>query len=379
MNARLLGTPVLCALFVLLWSSGFIGAKFGLDYSGTFTLLFWRYLLVVLVLGVLVTACGAWVPISGARLGRHALVGALAHAGWLAAVLGAIDLGLSAGIAAFITALQPLMTGALSSRFTGERVAGREWFGLVLGLVAVALVIGGGVSLQGSWIGYLLPLLAVVFISVASLIDRRAEVGARGGAAVRDPLLLVTFIHCAASLAVIAPLAVFIEGLTANVSPGFVFSVVWLALVVSLAAYGLMFALLRRLPAARVASLTYLSPPVTMVLAWLLFGERLAATDVAGLGLAGVAVWATLSAGATGGRLAGKEGSCGADRRDRASHPWNSSSTAMLQPGTASPAGAISPRPNVTGVVGESARYERTVRTGSRRSTSQTVRVPAAK
>ena len=154
MIARLLGTPALCALFVLLWSSGFVGAKFGLGYSGTFTLLFWRYVLVTLVLGALVVACRAWAPMPGTRLARHALVGALAHAGWLSAVLGAIDLGLSAGIAAFITALQPLMTGALSSRFTGERVSGREWTGLVLGLIAVALVIGRGASLQGSWVSY---------------------------------------------------------------------------------------------------------------------------------------------------------------------------------------------------------------------------------
>ena len=139
----------------------------------------------------------------------------------------------------------------------------------------------------------------MIFISVASLVDRQTEIEARGSASARDPLLLVTFIHCAASLAVIAPLAFLIEGLTASVAPGFVFSVVWLALVVSLAAYGLMFVLLRRLPAPRVASLTYLSPPVTMVLAWLLFDERLAAADIAGLALAGVAVWATLSAGST--------------------------------------------------------------------------------
>lgn len=290
-----LGTPILCGLFVLLWSSGFVGAKFGLGYSGTFTLLFWRYALVTLVLGVMVAIFRAWKKLPLSRFGRHALVGALVHAGWLSAVLGAIDLGLSAGIAAFITALQPIMTGALSTRITGERVSTREWAGLGLGLLAVALVIGKGVSLQGSWIAYLLPILAVVFISIGSLIDRRGEVRVKAEESSRDPILLVTFIHCLASLIVIAPMAFWIEGLKVNVTPGFVFSVVWLALVVSLAAYGLMFVLLRLLPAPRVASLTYLSPPVTMVLAWLIFQETLTITDIAGLIIAGIAVWMTLS------------------------------------------------------------------------------------
>lgn len=150
MSASLTGIPALCALFVVLWSSGFAGAKYGLDYAGTFTILFWRYLLVATVLALLVTLTRQWRRFAPRDLVRHMTVGVLAHAGWLAAVLGAIDLGLSAGLAAFITALQPIMTGALSARMTGERVTGREWAGLVLGLVAVAIVIGDGIALGGS-------------------------------------------------------------------------------------------------------------------------------------------------------------------------------------------------------------------------------------
>ena len=292
MIARIASVPVLCAVFVVLWSSGFVGAKFGLDYAGTFTILFWRYLLVVLVLAALVTLTRQWQRIPRRDLMRHAAVGALAHAGWLAAVLGAIDLGLSAGLAAFITALQPIMTGALSARLTGERVAPREWAGLLLGLVAVAIVIGDGMSLGGSLIAYALPFLAVASITAASLIDRSATVSKENTA----PLLLVTFWHCAASLLVLAPLAIGLEGLEATWNGNLLFAVIWLALVVSLAAYGLMFVLLRRMPAPRVASLTYLSPPVTIVMAWLLFGEVLTVTGIVGLGIAAVSVWLTLSA-----------------------------------------------------------------------------------
>ena len=112
---------------------GFVGAKFGLGHAGTFTILFWRYLLVTAILTLFVTLARQWQRIPRSVIGRHMLIGALAHAGWLVAVLGAIDLGLSAGLAAFITALQPILTSALSARMTGERVSGKEWAGLGTG------------------------------------------------------------------------------------------------------------------------------------------------------------------------------------------------------------------------------------------------------
>ncbi len=285
-------TPLLCGLFVVLWSSGFVGAKFGLDYAGTFTILFWRYLIVVIVLAAVVTLAGQWQSIPKRSLARHMCVGALAHAIWLASVLGAIDLGLSAGLAAFITALQPIMTGALSARMTGEKVLAWQWVGLALGLLAVAIVIGDGLALGGSAAAYLLPFVAVIAITLATLIDRNATIDGDNSVAIA----LVTFWHCAASLIVLTPLAIGLEGLKATWSVELVFSITWLALVVSLAAYGLMFVLLRRLPAAQVASLTYLSPPVTMVMAWVLFEEMLTVAGVVSLMVAAVAVGLTLTA-----------------------------------------------------------------------------------
>lgn len=287
------GIPVLCVLFVVLWSSGFIGAKFGLGYAGTFTLLTFRYLLVTLVMVLIVTLLKTWRKLPRREFIRHAVVGVLAHAGWLSAVLGAIDLGLSAGLAAFITALQPIMTGALSSSFTGEKVSARQWFGLALGLAAVIMVIGDKLALGGTLLAFILPFFAVAAISVGSLIDRRSEIAAK----VSTPISLVTLIHCAASLVVLAPVAFVLEGFQAEMTLGLLFSVAWLALVVSLAAYGLMFILLRKLPAAHVASLTYLSPPTTMLIAFVLFDERLTVLDISGLAIACLAVWLTLRRG----------------------------------------------------------------------------------
>ncbi|MBB4285039.1 EamA family transporter [Roseospira goensis] len=293
MTARIPALPALGALFVILWSSGFVGAKYGLDHAGTFTILFWRYVVVVVVLAALVTLAGQWrwFRLAKRDLARHAVVGALAHAGWLAPVLGSIELGLSAGLAAFITALQPLLTGSLSARMTGEQVSRREWVGLVLGLVAVAIVIGDGISLGGSVAAHLLPFLAVLAITVASLLDRGATVDGEE----RPPILFVTFLHGLASVVVLGPLAVGLEGLAADWNGQFIFAVVWLALVVSLAAYAVMFMLLRRMPASRVASLTYLSPPVTMVMAWFAFGETLTPEGLFGLAVAALAVGLALS------------------------------------------------------------------------------------
>lgn len=286
-------TIALCVLFVLLWSSGFIGAKFGLGYAGTFTLLSLRYMLVTFVLFIAVCVMRAWQPLPMREIIRHACIGILAHAAWLSAVLGAIDLGISAGLAAFITALQPIMTGALSSSMTGEKVSARQWAGLGLGLLAVVVVVSDKVAIGGTLAAYALPFLAVVAISVASLIDRQTKLRI----AEAPPVVLTIFIHCAASLLVLTPLAYGLEGFVATPSYGLVFSVVWLAIVVSLAAYGIMFILLRRMPAADVASLTYLAPPTTMLIAFVLFGESLSVIDLMGLAIASLAVWMTIKKG----------------------------------------------------------------------------------
>ena len=279
--------PLLGGAFVVLWSSGFIGGKFGLGHAGTFTLLFWRYLVVVAILGALVSALRQWRRLSLREVSRHAAVGCLAHAVWLIAVLRAMDMGLSAGLAAFITALQPIMTGALSARLTGERVGGREWFGLGLGMVSVGVVVGEGVALGGSPLAHALPFVAVAAITLASLMERGATLGGRS----ETPVLLAVFWHCAASLAVLFPLAVGFEGLETRWSGGFAFAVAWLAVLVSLGAYGLMFVLLRRFSASRVSALLYLSPPVAMGLGWVAFGESVTLAGLAGFALAAAAVW----------------------------------------------------------------------------------------
>src|SRR6056297_3212265 len=136
-------TLVFIAGFVLLWNSGFIGAEFGLPYSGPFTMLFWRYLALTAVTAAIVLARGLLRRIEPRHLGSVALVGVLSHGVWLSCVLVPINRGVPAGIVALVVALQPLLTGAFSGFATGERTSVRQWAGLVIGFAGVTVAVGG--------------------------------------------------------------------------------------------------------------------------------------------------------------------------------------------------------------------------------------------
>jgi len=291
---RILGLEL---LFVLLWNSGFIGAEFGLPYTGPWSLLFWRYL-------VLAGLLGGWLALRG-RLGwpgkraagHTALVGVLAHGVWLGCVLVALDLGVPAGIVALVTALQPLLTGALSGPVLGERTDARQWLGLVLGFAGVVIAVGARLSADAATpaLGYLIPFGSVVAITIASLMQRR---WARIGASTHLPLDTTLFWQSAATTLALLPLAWGLEGFAVEPAAPFLATMAWLIVAVSLGAYWAMWRLLARDEATRVASLFYLSPPVTMLMAWAAFGDVLILTDVIGLVVAGAGVMLVYRIGA---------------------------------------------------------------------------------
>lgn len=281
--------PGLELLFVFLWNSGFIGAEYGLPYSGPWSLLFWRY---TALAGLL----GGWLVLSGRMtwpgrwvVGRMALVGVLAHGVWLTCALLALDMGVPAGIVALVTALQPLMTGALSGLVAGERTDARQWLGLVLGFAGVVIAVGARLSLASDTpaIGYFIPFGAVVGITIASLLQRRWALKDRTPS---QPLDVTLFYQSLATAGALLLPAWWIEGFAAQWAAPFIGTMAWLVVAVSLGAYWTMWRLLEREAATRIASLFYLSPPVTMLMAWLAFGDGLIATDVVGLVVAGVGV-----------------------------------------------------------------------------------------
>lgn len=268
--------------FVLLWNSGFIGAEYGLAYTGPFTLLFWRYLALtgVILIYLLATRRFRWPGWPAA--GPNMVVGVLAHGVWLAGVLLALSRGVPAGVVALVVALQPLATGALSGLVADEPTPVSGWLGLVIGFAGVAIVVVNRMDFQSyrSVFGYLVPLGSVIGITAASLIQRRMEV--RNGAA-KLPVDLALFYQCLATTVALVVPAVLVENLATQWEPEFVYTMAWLILMVSLGAYALMWLLIERIDATRVASLFYLGPPVTMIMAWLAFGDTLVLTDIIGL------------------------------------------------------------------------------------------------
>lgn len=272
----------LAAAFVLFWNSGFIGAEYGLEFAGPATLLFWRYLALTGLLLVWIASRSRLLWPGAAAAWQAGWTGALAHAGWLGCVLVAIAVDVPAGIVALVVATQPLLTGALSGPVTGEGTSARQWCGLLIGFVGVAVAVGARLQADDAaplW-GYLLPLGSVAAITVASLAQRlRATTGA---ALPMDTLLLYQSI---ASAVVLLPLALLLEGFATEWTPVFIGALAWLTVPVSLGAYALMWLLIARSDATRVASLFYFGPPVTMLMAWLAFGDVLRTSDLIALAI----------------------------------------------------------------------------------------------
>jgi len=267
------------ALFVLLWSTGFIGARLGLPHAEPLTFLTLRYAAVIAVMLPLALAVGARWPANWRETRHIAIAGALIQGGYLGGVFCAIHLGMSAGVAALIVGLQPLLTAAAAGPLLGERVNRVQWLGLALGLAGVALVVWQKMSLQGmSPASLLLALLALTSITLGMLHQKRhcPSFDARAGAV----------IQFAAALLLTLPLAAATESMAVTWTAEFMIALGWLVLVLSAGATSLLFRLIERGEATRVTSLFYLTPAVTAVMAWLMFGETLGLMAIAGMAVA---------------------------------------------------------------------------------------------
>jgi drug/metabolite transporter (DMT)-like permease len=271
------------ALFVLLWSTGWIGAKLGLPYAEAFTFLELRFLLVV---AILIPLCwlskAAW---PRARDAAHiALAGLLMQGGYLGGVFASMEHGMPAGLSALIVGMQPLATALLSGWLLHERVTRRQWLGLVLGLAGVLLVIGDRMKVEGLTAPALwFSALALAGITLGTVWQKRHG----GGVDLRT----ASAIQFMAAGAVLAPFALFLETNTVRWTGEFVFALAWLVLVLSIGAIFLLLHLIRQGAATKVASLFYLVPPSTALMAWMIFGETYSLLAAAGMGLAMLAVW----------------------------------------------------------------------------------------
>jgi drug/metabolite transporter (DMT)-like permease len=281
-GSRARGAALFPPLFVLLWSTGFIAAKYGLPHAPPFSFLFARFALVAALMTLVALATRAPWPRTLREYRDVALAAICVHALYLGGVFVALDGGMAAGTSAMLVGLQPILTVVLAWRWMGERVNARQWAGLALGLLGVYCVVRHKVEFGGDHAGLVPSAIALAAISVGTLYQKRhcAHVDLRAGAAVQ-------YIVCAL---VYAPLALLVDARETEWVPAFVFALGWSVLVLSVGAITLLYWLLRHGAAANVARLFYLVPPVTALLAWLLFGETLDALALAGMVLICVGV-----------------------------------------------------------------------------------------
>ncbi|PFH11312.1 EamA-like transporter family protein [Collimonas sp. PA-H2] len=273
--------PLLAAMpmvFVVLWSTGFIVAKFGLPYAPPLTFLLLRFGGVLLVLLPLVLLMRA--PWPRGKIAHIAFAGILLQGGYLAGVWCAIKLGMPAGLSALIVGMQPILT-AFAAPLIGESVRPRQWLGLVLGICGVGLVVAAKITLVGlSWTSIGLCLMALLSMTAGTLYQKRhcPHFDLRSG----------TVIQFAASIVVLLPFAMFFEHLTPALdtvqwTARFIGALLWSIFALSIGAIFLLFALIRKSAATSVTSLLYLTPPTTALMAWLMFGEVFNMLGIAGM------------------------------------------------------------------------------------------------
>jgi drug/metabolite transporter (DMT)-like permease len=274
-------------LLVVLWSTGFIGARFGLPDAEPLTFLSVRYALVLVLMGAIAGLTRAPWP-RGPREWLHiGVAGLLVHAVYLGGVFIAIAHGRPAGVTALVVGLQPVLTALGAGAWLGEKVRPAQWAGLALGFAGVALVVAHKVaaSTPGPALATMLvpAVVALVGITAGTLYQKRfcPAFDLRTGS-------VIQFLPC---LAVTALAAWATETLQIRWTGAFLFALGWLVFVLSLGAVSLLNLLIRRGSAVNVASLFYLTPPMTALMAWALFGETLTGLSLLGMALAVFGVW----------------------------------------------------------------------------------------
>jgi len=271
------------ALFVLLWSTGFIGARYGLPYIEPLTFLAVRMVFVVAILGAIALLSRTRWP-NGAEIGHSLLAGAMVHGLYLGGVFIAISQGVPAGISALIPGLQPILTSTIANRFMGETVTRTQWLGLGLGLAGVALVLHNReIVAAGSLLGWLASFGSLLGITLGTLYQKRycGHIDWRAGNLVQYIGAGTLFWFGAFGF----------ETRAIHWNGELIFAMAWLVIVLSIGAVGLMYWLIRRSAATGFASLFYLVPAVTALFAYFLFGEKLDALSVAGMVVCAVGVF----------------------------------------------------------------------------------------
>jgi drug/metabolite transporter (DMT)-like permease len=270
------------AIFVVLWSTGFVATKYVLRDAEPLTYLAIRMAVVVVLMAIIVAvARPTWPDRSG--IAHSVVAGILVHGFYLGGTSIAIAHSVPAGLSALIPGLQPILTSTLANRWLGERVTPLQWTGLLLGLAGVVLILHGRpMSGEAGW-GWLASGVSLISITLGTLYQRRycGKIDWRAGNLVQYIAVLIFF----------AAAAGMFENRVVHWTSEFVLAVVWQAVVLSIGSIGLLYWLIRHSAATSVASLFYLVPAVTAAMAYVLFGEWLDGIAIAGMVACAAAVF----------------------------------------------------------------------------------------
>ncbi|WP_091532195.1 DMT family transporter [Microlunatus soli] len=258
---------------VVLWSSGFVGAQLGARQASAITLLAWRYLItsaILLVGCLIVRPC-----FTRAEVVRQIVLGLVCQLGYLVPVYLGVQYGVHAGTVSLIAAIQPLFVAVLAGPLLGERGNALQRIGLLVGFAGVLVVVSGDIRLgQAPWWAYLLPVAGVLSLGSGTLLGRRWRASS---------FLMSLTVQTGTAAVGMLVIATLTGQLAPPVTPGFAVAAGWVAILSGLGGYGAYLLVLRSQGATAASSWLYLSPPVTMLWTWLMFGDRIAPLGILGL------------------------------------------------------------------------------------------------
>ena len=272
------------AMFLCLWSMGYVVAKIGLQYAEPMTLLVLRYAAVVVIMAVLFLVLRPPLPKTRADWGHVAFVGLLIQAGYFGMCYFAFRAGVAAGTVALIMSLQPIIVAIIAPRWSGEAISARMWIGLTLGLIGAGIVIVARSSIATpSVIGFLFSVLGLAGITIGSLWEKRFGLS-------HHPVT-ANLVGFTAGLLGVLPAMLLTETMEVNWTWEFSAALAYLVIGNSVIAVGLLLAMIRAGDVGKVSALFYLVPPMAAVLAWFLLGEIMPPLAWAGMVVAAVGVY----------------------------------------------------------------------------------------
>ncbi len=266
-------------IFVLLWSTGFTGIRYGIPYAPPFTFIAVRMAFASILLAIIALVITKRFARDLPTIGKSALVGLTIHGAYLGGCFYGVKQGMPAGITALICSLQPVLVSIFSSIFFGEKLSSRKWLGLGLGLAGLVMVIAPKLEASGE---QALPLAGVIAVFIAllggtsgTLLQKKFGVGV-------EVLSGTSWQYVATGILMALLALTFEDGQSITWNASFIFSLVWLIVALSIGAILILYYLLARSSAASVSSLYYLVPAVTAVEAYFLFGEKIGPVTAVG-------------------------------------------------------------------------------------------------